>query len=57
MIGSLDCMHAYWKNCPMAYRLVYTGKEGKASLVLEAVADHNLFFGTQRVGFRVLTTI
>jgi Plant transposon protein len=43
MIGSLDCMHAYWKNCPMAYCLVYTGKEGKASLVLEGVADHNLF--------------
>jgi Plant transposon protein len=51
MIGSLDCMHAYWKNCPMAYRPVYAGKEGKASLVLEAVADHNLFFWHEAFGF------
>jgi Plant transposon protein len=57
MIGSLDCMHAYWKNCPMAYWPVYAGKEGKASLVLEAVANHNLFFGTQHLGFQGLTTI
>jgi Plant transposon protein len=57
MIESLDCMHAYWKNCPMAYRPVYKGKEGKASLVLEVVVDHNLFFGMQRLGFRGRTMI
>jgi Plant transposon protein len=57
MIGSLDCMHAYWKNCPMAYRPVYAGKEGKALLVLEAVADHNLFFWHAAFGFPGLTTI
>jgi Plant transposon protein len=51
MIGSFDCMHAYWKNCPMAYWPVYAGKEGKASLVLEAVADHNLFFWHAAFGF------
>jgi Plant transposon protein len=28
----------------MAYQLVYVGKGGKASLVLEGVANHNLFW-------------
>jgi hypothetical protein len=45
MIGSLDCMHIGWKNCPVAWQGAYTsGKEGHPTLVLEAMADHNLFF-------------
>jgi Plant transposon protein len=51
MMGSLDCMHAYLKNCPMAYWPVYAGKEGKALLVLEVAADHNLFFWHAAFGF------
>jgi Plant transposon protein len=49
--GSLDCMHAFWKNCPMYYRGVYAGKDKVPSLVLEAVADHNLFFWHAAFGF------
>jgi Plant transposon protein len=44
MVGSLDCMHVGWKNCPVAWQGAYTsGKEGHPTLVLEAMADHNLF--------------
>jgi hypothetical protein len=50
MLGSLDCMHWEWKNCPKALKGHYTGKEGSPMLVLKAVATHNLwiwhsFFG------------
>lgn len=42
MLGSIDCMHWFWKNCPVAYKGQYQDKEGKPSLVLEAVASQNL---------------
>jgi hypothetical protein len=50
MMGSLDCMHWCWKNCPVADQGTYTGKEKEPTIVLEAVASYNLwiwhaFFG------------
>lgn len=50
MLGSLDCMHWTWKNCPTAYHGQYRGKEKVPSMILEAVASHDLwiwhcFFG------------
>jgi Plant transposon protein len=42
-IGSLDCTHTFWKNCPKAWAGSFKGKEEKPSLVLEAVADYLLF--------------
>ncbi|XP_057547362.1 uncharacterized protein LOC130825925 [Amaranthus tricolor] len=50
MIGSVDCMHWEWKNCPAAWKGQYQGRAGVATLILEAVADHDLwiwhaFFG------------
>ena len=50
MIGSLDCMHWCWKNCPKADHGTYLGKEKEPTVVLEAVATHGLwlwhaFFG------------
>lgn len=51
MLGSLDCMHTHWKNCPVAWHQSYKGKEKKATVVLEAVADHNLWFWHAAYGF------
>jgi hypothetical protein len=50
-IGSLDCMHWVWKNCPNAFARQYKGKEKKPTVVLEAVADQRMwiwhcYFGT-----------
>lgn len=50
MIGSIDCMHWEWKNCPAAWKAQYQGRSGKATLALEAVASQDLwiwhaFFG------------
>ncbi|XP_048619576.1 putative nuclease HARBI1 isoform X1 [Brassica napus] len=51
MIGSIDCMHWKWKNCPTAWKGQYTRGSGKPTLVLEAVASQDLwiwhaFFGS-----------
>ena len=50
MLGSVDCMHWTWKNCPKAWHGQYCGKGGDATIVLEAVASQDLwiwhcFFG------------
>ena len=50
MIGSLDCMHWTWKNCPTAYGGQYTGKEKEPTIIFEAVASYDTwiwhaFFG------------
>jgi len=43
-LGSLDCMHVGWKNCPVAWQGQETGKESSPTIVLEAMCDHNLWF-------------
>jgi hypothetical protein len=50
MLGSLDCMHWHWKNCPKAWAGQYTGKENGPTIIAEAVATYDLwiwhlFFG------------
>ena len=32
-----------WANCPVAHQGQYQGKEGKPTIVVEALADHNLY--------------
>jgi hypothetical protein len=51
MLGSLDCMHTYWKNCPVAWQQSFRGKEKMASIVLEAGADYNLWFWHASYGY------
>ena len=41
MLGSLDCMHWTWKNCPKAWHDMYYGKSRDATIVLEAVASED----------------
>lgn len=44
MLGSVDCMHWTWKNCPKAWHGMYCGKSHDPTIVLEAVADKELWF-------------
>ncbi|KAF8408063.1 hypothetical protein HHK36_007204 [Tetracentron sinense] len=50
MLGSLDCMHWEWKNCPTAWHGTHRGHHHNPTLRLEAVASKDLwiwhaFFG------------
>ncbi|XP_071740141.1 uncharacterized protein [Rutidosis leptorrhynchoides] len=51
MLGSIDCMHWAWKNCPVAWKGQYTrGDHGHPTIMLEAVASYDTwiwhaFFG------------
>lgn len=42
-MGSWDCQHWSWKNCPIAWVGQHKGKESKPTIVLEAVADGELY--------------
>ena len=51
MFGCLDCMHIRWKNCPVAWQGSYKGSKKVPTLVLEAIADHNLYFHHASFGY------
>eukprot|EP00804_Cyclotella_cryptica_P030944 CCRYP_019607-RA/>CCRYP_019607-RA protein AED:0.19 eAED:-0.03 QI:0/0/0/1/0/0/2/0/206 len=44
MLGSLDVTKVHWKNCPTALKGQFQCQEKCATIALEAVVDHNLWF-------------
>ncbi|KAI2496399.1 Ribosomal protein-like protein [Fragilaria crotonensis] len=43
-IGSIDCMHWEWKNCPSSWKGMFQGKSGVPTVILEAIADQSTRF-------------
>ena len=43
MLGSLNCMHWKWKNCPTAWAGQYDSRSGTPTIILEAVADYDIW--------------
>ena len=51
MLGSLDCSHTIWKNCPKAWAGSYQGKENSPSIVLKGISDYHMFFWHASYGY------
>ena len=50
MMGSIDCTHWQWKNCPMAWQGMYQDRNHKKSIVAEAICGHDMYFYQVYVG-------
>lgn len=50
-LGSFDSMRVCWKNCPAAWSGMFRGRKGAATIVMEAIADHQCRFWHFFAGF------
>nr|XP_043617268.1 uncharacterized protein LOC122589087 [Erigeron canadensis] len=58
MLGSIDCMHSGWRNCPVAWQGQYTrGDKGHPTIMLEAVASYDLWIWHAYFGLAVSNDI
>ena len=51
MLGSIDCTHWGWKNCPIPWQGQFHDKRGIWSIIAEAVAGHDMYFWHVDLGF------
>ncbi|KAK9219544.1 hypothetical protein WN943_008190 [Citrus x changshan-huyou] len=50
MLDILDCMHWKWKNCSTAWAGQYTSRSGTPTIILEAVADYDIWIWHSHFG-------
>lgn len=50
MMGSIDCTHWLWKNCPIAWQGMYQDRNHNRSIVAEAICGHDMYFFQAYVG-------
>ncbi|CAM8903349.1 unnamed protein product [Rhodiola kirilowii] len=50
MIGSIDCMHWEWKNCPTSWQGAYSGRKCCTTIILEAVASFDTWIWHSFIG-------
>ena len=51
MFGSLDVMKIRWELCPSGWKGQFQGRDGEATMGLEALIDYNLWFWHDAFGF------